>query len=418
MNIAAAIPPQPQATPASETVSCPSRENVGLTDFATALEVAAGKTASPDGNGCESESQQETEQPLNLEQAMQLMSMQIGLTQPVLEDKPVEQPVAQTEKTGPLEAITPAVQTFVVPAEQERVHASPRKTAGEPVLQPETASEDTAVDTTLQQAFAALETGQTDQAVTAAAPIIKETVKTDMKTNQGRPEVSAIQANKPDPAQNAAVSAEIPAVQSEKATSSATTKNSQDSESENNPDRSAPPSWAAAWQNAKPADHSNSVLEVAAAAPQNIQNTEGIDVVRQVIDQADISWQDGDQVIEIKLKPDEFGEVQIRLVKSETGLSAQIRTDNSETSRLLASQVAGLQDALQGKGLAITQIDIQYNAAGSDLASRQQSQSGKSERQNLPRRAGISRSSGLSAAAEAAWAGDSPGRNGKLDYLA
>jgi len=145
-------------------------------------------------------------------------------------------------------------------------------------------------------------------------------------------------------------------------------------------------------------------------------------VVRQIVEQAEMTWQDGDQVIEIKLKPDSFGELQIRLTKSNDGITAQIRTDNSQTSHLLNNQITQLQESLKNKGLIFAQIDVQFIAAGSDLASRQQSQSNQAEQQKSQTRRSnnsITRSAGLSATeSAAASSGTAWTRAGKIDFMA
>ncbi len=192
-----------------------------------------------------------------------------------------------------------------------------------------------------------------------------------------------------------------------------------DTKNEEKDSKNGPTAWANAWQNAKPAEKSHSPLNTV-TPPEAVADTTpatGAEITRQIIDKAEMTWQNGDQTIKIKLKPDNFGEVQITLVKSETGITAQIKTDNEHTSHLLTTQINQLQESLQNKGLTFSRIDIQYQA-GSDLASRQQSQSNQTDRQNQTRRAsGSSRSSAIKTETAinqtTAWAGSN-----KIDYLA
>ena len=177
-------------------------------------------------------------------------------------------------------------------------------------------------------------------------------------------------------------------------------------------DPESPPAWSAVWQNDTPTGTLPATVDTfeSAVSKSSGQLTGGDDaaagenIIRQVIDRASFRRGQDEQVIHIRLRPDSMGELEIRLVKDENGLAARISTDNSETTRLLTSQVALLQDALQSKGVTVTQIDIrqhQQNTAGSNLAfNQQQQQSSKpdpQERPDLPRRAGINRITGAAA---------------------
>jgi len=98
------------------------------------------------------------------------------------------------------------------------------------------------------------------------------------------------------------------------------------------------------------------------AEPARNSGSTGASLFNQVADSIELAWQGDRQIMRIRLKPDAFGDVQIRLSRDREGLTARISTDNTETHRLLTAQIGQLQDNLQEKGLNCRQIDIQLDA--------------------------------------------------------
>lgn len=115
-----------------------------------------------------------------------------------------------------------------------------------------------------------------------------------------------------------------------------------------------------------------------AAASGTAVLSESASLLGQVADNIDLAWQGNQQVLRVRLKPDSFGELQIRLSRGKDGLTARISTDNPATRHLLAGQIGQLQEALQEKGLNCRQIEIQYTTtdSGFDGSQSQQQKSG------------------------------------------
>lgn len=332
---------------------------------------------------------------------------------------PEKQPVQQTSQSKQNQAVEPFAASLktaeALPAQ------APVKTAANAVTAATAAvSESAAATTAAAPATAAVEfaAAAAVPSITNPTPAASAMPAKPAKSEQPS-EVPVISRS----AVNVAVSEPEIAIEVKADETSAQSKQS-DSKNEEKPAKASAPAWINTWESVKPASYSNTASNavLSASVVTDAQAADASNVVRQIVDQAEITWQNGDQVIEIKLSPDSFGEVQIRLTKGEDGITAQIRTDNSQTSDLLNTQITQLQDSLKSKGLTFTDINVQFFTAGSDLASRQQSQSGQTDRQqSQTRRPGnrSTRAAGISATeSAAASAGTTWTRAGKIDYMA
>ena len=142
-------------------------------------------------------------------------------------------------------------------------------------------------------------------------------------------------------------------------------------------------------------------------------------ITRQIVEKAEISWQDDNQVIEIKLKPDEFGDLRIRLVKSDEGLTARITASDERTCRMLTSQSAQLQEALQSKGLQIQVIDITAQTSNPDAFAGNQPRQGRAEEDSRSgRRSNDTRRRTPPGIAAPETLGQNVAGRGRIDYLA
>ena len=88
---------------------------------------------------------------------------------------------------------------------------------------------------------------------------------------------------------------------------------------------------------------------------------------RQLIERIDLRQLDQSQQLTIRLRPDEFGSLTIRLTRSPEGLLAQLISDTAVTREMLAQQANDLQQALKDQGFDIVQTEIL-----SDFADQQQ----------------------------------------------
>lgn len=446
MNIAAALPTPGLIAPNLDMTAGLLMDSGIDINFAAVLETAAGLCADTAGD-------QQTDAKDNLEQAMQMMAAQIVMPQLI-------QPEPQDEIELPVfgQTVMPAVQA----ASETTITVStiPLQTVGTvtmPVVKnagPE--NNLNKQDQNVEQFAVGLKTAAAEPlqapgnfAAVPAADALTAAVPTDAAPQMTTADIATVTAIfTPAPAisaasdktakiektaefaaakQSAAESLNVEletAVKPVKSEQTSAQGNQSESKNDEKPAKSSPPSWASAWQNAKPADHSHSVLNTVPVTglETDTKAANGNLIVNQIIDQAEMTWQNGDQVIEIKLRPDSFGELQIRLTRGEDGITAQIRTDNAQTGDLLNTQISQLQDSLKNKGLTFTQINVQFFTAGSDLASRQQSQSSQTDRQQSQTRKSssrISRSISISATESAPVSSGTPWtRAGKIDYMA
>ena len=60
----------------------------------------------------------------------------------------------------------------------------------------------------------------------------------------------------------------------------------------------------------------------------------------------------------IKLKPENLGELSIKLVSSSEGITAIIKSIDSETKSIILGQLSQLQEAFRDKGIRVTNIDV------------------------------------------------------------
>lgn len=85
----------------------------------------------------------------------------------------------------------------------------------------------------------------------------------------------------------------------------------------------------------------------------------------------------------VQLKPDTLGGLSIRLVMTEEGLHAQVRTSNQHLQTLVSAEIQDLTASLRDKGIQIVQMDVVYDhMAGNQHLSQQRQQFSGGENQN------------------------------------
>lgn len=99
---------------------------------------------------------------------------------------------------------------------------------------------------------------------------------------------------------------------------------------------------------------------------------------RQLIERIDLRQLDQSQQLTVRLRPDEFGSLTIRLTRSPEGLVAQLISDTAVTREMLAQQANDLQQALKDQGFDIVQTEIL-----SDFSDQQQDNKGFDSWQQL-----------------------------------
>lgn len=132
----------------------------------------------------------------------------------------------------------------------------------------------------------------------------------------------------------------------------------------------------------------NLAAGLAAAASSNTGNTPAAaTLIRTPVNQPGfakelgqtISWALGKQLstVDIRVNPESFGPMNIRLVQNGQQVQLMIRTQDEASANLLSQAVSGLREVLQNNGLQLQQVNIQHGqqqqlAHGNPQAGHQQ----------------------------------------------
>jgi flagellar hook-length control protein FliK len=99
-------------------------------------------------------------------------------------------------------------------------------------------------------------------------------------------------------------------------------------------------------------------VEQVAMLEQEVVLSETDSMGRQLIERINLRELEQAQQLTVRLRPDEFGRLEIRLTRSSEGLIAQLISDTAMTRELLAQQANDLQQALKDQGFDIVQTEI------------------------------------------------------------
>lgn len=132
-------------------------------------------------------------------------------------------------------------------------------------------------------------------------------------------------------------------------------------------------------QQDKTAEVSDSYITSGAENQTSTQYTDKISSVENAIDTIvnDITSMRTNEKkeLEIQLEPESLGKLSISLSMGENGLTAQIRTGDSEIKSIIAGQINMLVDSLKNSGISVQNIDVVYTSAGQQDISQSGSQS-------------------------------------------
>ena len=142
-------------------------------------------------------------------------------------------------------------------------------------------------------------------------------------------------------------------------------------------------------------------------------------IVRQIVESLEYTPAAGVHELVIRLKPDVFGELHIRLEMIDDAISARIITDSHPTRVMLTAHLSQLQDALQDKGLSVKDIQIEYATpnSGDSPSGHPEGDSGR-RHSNYAIPTGRHPAEETSKPSAVAWRMERTVRSGGLDYLA
>ncbi|MBI2838931.1 MAG: flagellar hook-length control protein FliK [Acidobacteria bacterium] len=115
----------------------------------------------------------------------------------------------------------------------------------------------------------------------------------------------------------------------------------------------------------------------ASAAPQQMAAPE-VDLANQIVQSAKLLLKNGQESIEIRLKPDILGKLFMRIEVVDRAMTAQMTVQSEQVKTMIESQLQTLQTALESSGLRLNRVAI--SVEDSQRADSQKSDSWNHER--------------------------------------
>ena len=100
-------------------------------------------------------------------------------------------------------------------------------------------------------------------------------------------------------------------------------------------------------------------------AAQETSGMSASETVMDLVDSLSTKAAEGTQEFEITLKPEHLGKLSIKLTQDGDGIKAHIKAADAAVRNMLSNETASLQTMLKEKGIAVTQIDVTYEASSS-----------------------------------------------------
>ena len=129
------------------------------------------------------------------------------------------------------------------------------------------------------------------------------------------------------------------------------------------------------------------------------------ETVMNLVQTIEANTTEGATEFEVTLKPEHLGKLSIKLTQDSDGLKAQIKAADATVRSMLEAEMNTLQAQLKEKGVALTKIDVTYEASALNFNAPQNRRQHKSDAQESKSRlnvSGISRASAYGSASEAA----------------
>lgn len=84
------------------------------------------------------------------------------------------------------------------------------------------------------------------------------------------------------------------------------------------------------------------------------------------------SLRGGSHEIKIILEPESLGVLTISVVKTESGISAKIKSDDKEVAAIISDQIQKLVTSMQSKGITVNDVDVVYSQTDQNTSFAQQ----------------------------------------------
>lgn len=87
--------------------------------------------------------------------------------------------------------------------------------------------------------------------------------------------------------------------------------------------------------------------------------TPEVDIVNQIVQRARLMTRNGQELIEIQLKPDLLGKLLMRVEVADRAMTAQLTVQSEQVKNLIESQMQSLQNALEASGIRMHRMTVQ-----------------------------------------------------------
>lgn len=104
------------------------------------------------------------------------------------------------------------------------------------------------------------------------------------------------------------------------------------------------------------------VLQGEISEPARLAEAHSTEMLHQVMQGIETLVKGRNVQLKMSLHPDELGKIELRLTSGPNGVGVSIKAEQGDTSRLLESQLANLQQALTSAGINLTYVNIGQDA--------------------------------------------------------
>lgn len=117
---------------------------------------------------------------------------------------------------------------------------------------------------------------------------------------------------------------------------------------------------APAQASPQPANNLQTVTMQATQAPQTSRELSQSDILSQINNQLDMKklQEEGTTKVNIVLKPENLGKINLEFVNSKEGLTAKMTTDNAQVKELLSKSLDSLKDSLSNQGVNVNSVTV------------------------------------------------------------
>jgi Flagellar hook-length control protein len=114
----------------------------------------------------------------------------------------------------------------------------------------------------------------------------------------------------------------------------------------------------------------NSVQQ-AAGGPKVLEAASRDDVLNQILDRIKVTGDKNISELHVSLKPEELGEVSIRLVLEKGAMTGRIMVENSDVKSLIESNLQDIKDTLRNQHINVSDVNVSVGLGGGNQSQEQ-----------------------------------------------